>query len=291
MTAIHNFLLKPWIYIIIVLFGTLLKFYHLNDKLFWRDEVSTVIYTSGITDNIILESIPVNEIKSFGYYENLLHTSNKNLSLKNEVAGILSDTHLTPAHYVFLTIWYRLVGDNEMDYRLFSVFIFILSLPFVFLLAKNLFKTSLAGWIATSLYAVSPFIHSEAQEARYYILWVFFFIICNYLFLQAIKNNRAIWWIGYSVTSILALYTCTSSGAFILGHVLYVFLLKKDLWPKLTISLGFIILAYLPWLYFLYTVRQTIEKGLAWHTGFHSSFFTLDLLFFQLLGFVKSFSL
>ncbi len=109
------------------------------------DEVSTVFYTSGVKDSIIRERIPVNQINSFGYYDSLLYLSTKPYSLKNEVAGILSETHLTPAHYVFLTLWYRLAGDTDIDYRLFSVFIFILSLPFVFLLAKTLFNTPFSG--------------------------------------------------------------------------------------------------------------------------------------------------
>jgi len=272
MSTIRNFLLKPWLYIAIALLGTLLKFYHLNNKLFWADEIATVLYTSGIKDlyTRYQESIPVNEIKSFGYYDSLSHHSTKSYSLKNEVTGILSDTHLTPAHYVFLTLWYRLMGDNDIDYRLFSVFIYILSLSFIFLLANTLFNTYLGGWIALSLYAVSPIIHLEAQEARYYILWVFFFILSNYLFLQSIKHNRAIWWIGYSAVSILALYTSASSAAFIFGHLVYILLFKKDLRIQFGISLLFIVLAYLPWMYFLYTVRETIQSGLSWHKLLYS---------------------
>ncbi len=290
MTTIRHFLLKPWLYIVIVLFGTFLKFYQLNSKLFWVDEISTVLYTSGINGDSIQENIPVNQIKSFSYYDSLLHLRTQPYSLKNEVTGILSDTHLTPAHYVFLTLWYRLAGDNDMDYRLFSVFIFILSLPFIFLLAKTLFNTYLAGWIATTLFAVSPFIHFEAQEARYYILWVFFFVLSNYLFLHAIKQKKVIWWIGYLVAAILALYTSLTSCAFIFGHLVYILLLKKELRIQFIISLLFIVLAYLPWMYFLYTVRETIESGLSWHKGFYSSFFSFDLLFFQLLGFARSFA-
>jgi len=101
MTTIRNFLLKPWLYIIIVLFGTFLKFYQLDRKLFWVDEISTVLYTSGINGDVIQKTIPVNQIQSFGYYDSLLHLSTKSYSIKNEVSGILSDTHLTPAHYVF----------------------------------------------------------------------------------------------------------------------------------------------------------------------------------------------
>jgi uncharacterized membrane protein len=263
MNAIRNFLLKPWFYLVVVILGTFLKFYHLNSKLFWMDEVSTVLYTSGIKERTFKESIPVNQIVNYGYYDSLLHLNTKAYRIKNEVTGILSDTHLTPAHYVFLTLWYRLLGDNLIDYRLFSVFVFILSLPFIFLLAKTLFTSALAGSIAVSLYAVSPFIHLEAQEARYYILWVFFFIVSNYLFLMAIKQNRLLWWTGYAAASILALYTSATSASFIFGHLVYVLLFKKELRTQFFISLLFIVIAYLPWMYFLFTVQDKIEKGLA----------------------------
>jgi uncharacterized membrane protein len=289
MTTVRNFLLKPWLYIVVILFGALLKFHQLNSKLFWVDEISTVFYTAGINGDTIQKSLPINQIEHFSYYDSLLHLSTKPYSLKHEVTGILSDTHLTPAHYVFLTLWYRLVGDNNMDYRLFSVFIFILSLPFIFLLAKLLFDSPLGGWIATSLFAVSPFINTEAQEARYYMLWVFFFILTNYLFLQALKRNGAIRWVWYSAAAVLALYTSLTSGAFIFGHLVYIFLFKKELRVQFSIALLFVFLAYLPWMHFLFTVRDTIESGLAWHKRSHSPYFSLDLLFFQLLGFVRSF--
>ena len=137
--------------------------------------MATVLYTTGLKGQEIKSRIPTNQILQIGFYDSLLHPRTKSYSFNNQVAGILSDTHLTPAHYVFLTLWYRLVGDDGIDYRLFSVFAFLLSLPLMFLLARELFGSALAGWIATSLFAVSPFIHFEAQEARYYSLWVLFF--------------------------------------------------------------------------------------------------------------------
>ncbi len=289
MTRINNYLIKPWLYILIILVGTCLKFYKINSKLFWQDEISTVLYSTGVKDNVMNNNIPPNTITSFGYYDSLLHPSTKSYSLLSEVSGILSETHLTPAHYVFLTLWYRLAGDTNNDYRLFSGFVFIASLPFVFLLAKALFNSSLSGWIAASLYAISPFIQLQAQEARYYIIWVFFSVLSNYLFLQAFRKNKTIWWGGYAIASILNIYTSAISGLIVLGHFIYVLLFKKQLKYRFIFFSVLIFLAYLPWMYFLISVHETLQNGLAWHTWFHSSFYTLDLLFFQLLGFVKSF--
>jgi hypothetical protein len=106
-----------------ILHKPLLKFYRLESKLFWRDEISSVLYTSGIKDSTYLDKIPVHAIRNIGFYDNLLHLGTQPYPLTSEISGILSDTPLTPAHYIFLTLWYRLVGDDMLDYRLFSLLI------------------------------------------------------------------------------------------------------------------------------------------------------------------------
>lgn len=290
MNTLRHLVTKPGVYIAIVILGLLLKFYNLDYKLFWRDEISSVLYASGVRESLTINQIPVNEIRSVKFYDSLLDNSEKPDPLKSQVQGILSNTHLTPAHYIFLTVWYRLVGDNEIHYRLFSVFIFILSLPFMFLLAKNLAGSKLAGWIGLSLYAASPYIHFQAQEARYYIVWVFFFILTNYLFLLAIKQNKILWWSIYAIASILALYTSLLSALFIFGHLVFILLYQKALRIRFACCLLLIVLAYLPWVYFLYTVREAIFTGMSWQVYDHASVFSLEYIFFQLLGWTRAFS-
>lgn len=290
MKSLHQFFTKPWLYLAIIIFGTFLKIYHFNYKLFWRDEIATVLYTSGVKESKYINDIPVNQIVSIKFVDSLLHNSRKPYSTKDEIKGILSDTHLTPAHYILLAVWYRIVGDDNMDYRLLSIFLSILSLPFIFFLAKSLFKSGLGGWITTSLYAVSPFINCQSQEARYYIVWVFFFVLSNCLFLLATKHNRILWWIAYAVASVLALYSSILSALFILGHLIYVLVCQKQLVTKLLVTHVCILAAYAPWLYFLYTVRHTIQSGMSWHTFEHTSIFSLEFLFFQMLGWSKSFT-
>lgn len=290
MSNVKEIFLKPWLFILIVAIGIFLKFYHLNGKLFYEDEISTVLYTTGIKDTVLQNNIPRNTIIKYGYFDSLLHPSTKLYLLRKEISGILSETHLTPAHYVFLTLWYRLAGDTNYDYRLFSVVIFIISLPFVFLLAKTMFNSSFAAWITVSLFSLSPFIQLQSQEARYHMLWILFSVLSNYTFLQAIKQNKNGWWIGYALASVLNLYTSAISGLFLIGHFIYIFIFKKELALRFIFSSFLSLLAYLPWMYFMVSVHTTLQNGLAWHSLFHSNYFTLDLLFFQLLGFVKSVS-
>lgn len=284
-----RFFTKPWPYLLIILIGISLKFYHLNHRIFWLDEVSTVLYTSGQNEKALIKKIS-NQIINIKYYDSLLHPLSGNYSITSEVKQIFSDTHLTPAHYVFLTAWYRLVGDSAVDFRLFSVFIYLLCLPFLFLLIGKLSGNNLYAWITTSLFSVAPFISFHAQEARYYILWVLLFILSNYVFLLTISKKKMIWWIAYSTISIVALYTTLLSGLIIIGHLLYILFFHKEMRIRFFLSAMLIALVYSPWLYFLYSVKGEIQDGLTWQISNNSSFFTLKYLFYQLIGWSRSFN-
>ena len=273
----------------VIALGVFLKFYQLEKKLFWDDEVATVLYTSGQKISDIKNSVPANQIKAVSYYDSLLHLKTKPYSVEAQIKGIFSDTHLTPAHYALLVLWYRIAGDNDVDYRLFSVFVFILSLPFLYLLVRDMIGSRLAALIATSLYAVSPFFNYKAQEARYYSLWLSLFIILNFCFLKAIRKNTAGWWIAYVVTGVVALYTSTLSAFFLMGHFIYLLYAQRTLLQKYLLFSLITALAYLPWMYFLYTVKGNIEQGLEWQKFNRPSFFTIDLLLAQVAGFIKSF--
>jgi uncharacterized membrane protein len=264
--TIKQILLRPYLYIFVVLIGIILKFYRIEQKLFWFDEICTVQHTSGITDSEYPGLIPLNEVKNINFYNNLYHLNKQNYAIGAQFKGLFSSTQLTPMHYVFLMFWYRIIGDDYSDYRLFGVFVFILTLPFLFLLAKRLFKSNLAGWVAVSLYAISPYINLFTQEARYYILWSFFLIVLHYLLLQAIKHNNIRWWIAHSLIAVIALYTSPFSGIIIFGHFIYILFFKKDLRLVYNINLLIVLMAYLPWIFSMYIHRSQIISSVSWHS-------------------------
>jgi len=285
MKYFQHFLQKPWLYLCIVLIGVSLKFYRPDYKLFWFDEICTIGHTSG---NQFFHS-PVNEIKNISFYTGQLHLKNRETTLGSQLKGLFSGTNLTPLHYPFLMIWYRTVGDDPIHYRLFSVFIFLITLPFLFLLARTLFQSGLAGWIAISLYAVSPYIHLYALEARYYILWAFFLIIWHYLLLKAIQQQKLKGWIAYSIIGVLALYTSVFSGIILFGHALYVWFLHKNLRLKYSMVVAVILICYSPWMYSIFMNSQQIVHSLEWHK-ISSELPIWGPLINQLLGFVRVFS-
>lgn len=137
MQTLRQFVMRFRLYIFISLAGILLKFYHLDYKLLWIDEVYAIQHTSGIPDREYPALIPSNEIKSAGFYFDLYHLGKQDYALCSQLKGLLAAPQLNPLHYPFLMVWYRIVGDNPVHFRLFSVFVFVITLPFLFLLSGN----------------------------------------------------------------------------------------------------------------------------------------------------------
>jgi uncharacterized membrane protein len=267
MRIIRQFLIRPYLYIFIALIGISLKFYHLDYKLFWYDEVCTIQHTSGISDRDYPALIPINEVNNIDFYKDLYQLNKQDYKIGLQLKGLLTSTQLNPLHYPFLMVWYRIVGDNPIYFRLFSVFIFIITLPFLFLLSKKLFDSKLAGWIAVSLYAISPYIHLFAQEARYYILWSFILIVLHYLFMQVIQRNNLKWWSAYTLIAALSLYASPISIIIIFGHIIFVGLTRKDLIKRYSISMLVVFLAYLPWALSLFFKLDEITSTLSWQSN------------------------
>ncbi|MBN2261186.1 MAG: glycosyltransferase family 39 protein [Clostridiales bacterium] len=289
MKKLQQFLQRPYLYIFITCIGIGLKFYHLDSRYFWIDEVYTIQHTSGISANEYIDLIPINEVKNISFYDDLLHLNTQNLIISSQLKGLAISPSLTPGHYVFLIFWHRIVGDDYLSYRLFSLFCFLLTLLFLFLLSKTLFQSDLSAWIIISLFAVSPFFHIYVQEARYYMLWVCIITLLNYIFFQAMKFNKAKWWVAYSTLGILALYISIFSCFIIFGHLIYIFILKKNLRFIFSVNLIIISLFYLPWIFSIIHYHEEISNSLSWQFGWkdHQQFW--EPLAWQLFGFTHIF--
>ncbi len=284
-----NLFQKPWIYIIITLLGVSLKFHNLNYKIFWEDEIYTVQHIIGVNSILEIDHDRKNEILDLSYYRGLLKYSSQDYTLREELSAQFRNMNLNPLHYAILSFWYRLTGDDILHYRLFSVLIFILTLPFLFFLARKLFQSNLIAWIATSLYSVSPFIQLFAQEARYYILWAFTLVVLHFFLVYALDKKKLHWWAGYALTGILSLYCSGLSGLILFEHLLFILILhRKEFW-KFTGAGLVIILAYLPWLLLILNNYQEVVSALAWHKMSHKMPFWAPFLGIT-LGYIRTFS-
>jgi uncharacterized membrane protein len=282
MEKVKEFLQKPWIYLFILIIGVSLKFYHIDYRYFWYDELETILHTSGIPDDTFNSIFPKNEIHSIEEYNDLLRLNKQDYTIGEQLKGISKLTNLNPLHYMLLVFWHRLAGDQDFHYRLFNVFFFLLTLPFLFFLAKILFRSDLAGWIAVCLFSVSPFFHFYAHEARYNMLCAFLLVASHYFLLKALYQNKLKWWLAYWISGSMLLYATILGGVAIIGHLLFVVFFKKEYRLQFGLSFLGILLIYLPWLVSVFNHREEILGALYWHTIYGNLSFA-RLLIFQLL--------
>ena len=277
MKTIQEFMLRPWIYLIIVLLGIFLKFYQIDYRYFWYDEVFTILQTSGVSLKDYKDKLPLNELKNISYYHDLLHLNKQGYTIKSQLKGQWNTPNLNPLHYAVLVFWHRIAGDRDINYRFFNVFIFLLILPLLFSLAKLLFKSNLAGWIAISLLSVNGFFQYYTFEARYNTLCLFLMILNQIIFLKAVKGSGYLWWAGYLISGILCLYASFILGLIFIAHFIYILFFERKAFIPYIISSIVIFLGYLPWLISIINHHDQIFKSLNWQQtyGVNQNIFTL----------------
>ena len=230
-----------------------------------------------------MDLIPENEIINIGYYKNLLRLNEHDLTIGGQLKNQFNTMNLNPLHYALLVFWHRIAGDEPVHYRYFGLFMFLLTLPFVYLLAKKLIDFELSGWIAVSLFSVFTYFNYFTHEARYFMLCIFLIISCSYFLLEASDRNQLKWWLGYVVTGIMALYSSAILCFLIFGHCLYIFLFRKNIIPSLLISISIIFLVYLPWLIFIINSYAEVSGAMAWHKSLKMNLNAFELIFMQFL--------
>lgn len=288
MKRITAFIQTNWLIIVICFLtsvGVFFKFYHLEDRFFWYDETYTIAHVKGNQQF----NIAVDEIKTKSYYLDQLSLNKQNASFNFRINGLISSPNPKPLHYSLLMVWCKIVGDSPFHYRLFSLFIFIISLPFLFLLVKKITGSRLAGLIALCLYCTSPYFNYFAQQARYYMLWTFLIIALHYLLFNALSSNKTKWWILYIIVGILSLYANMLSGLVLIGHFIYILIYKKSILKAYCISSLFIVLFYTPWVILMINHQSEINNMLVWHSwaGYNLNFITLFVA--QILLMAESF--
>ena len=281
---------EPWLYLIIVISSLVFKVVTVDQGFFWRDEIYTINQTSGRVVFNRCTTEPLNEIKPIAYYKQLLRINELPITVGSQLKEQSKNTNLNPLHYSFLTFWHRLVGDEPVHYRYFSILMFLLCLPVLFLLIKHLFRSNVAAWLAISLFSVSPYFHYYALEARYNMLLALLLISSHYVLLLAIEQNKLKHWGVYILTGVMVLYTSLTAGVVLFGHFLFVMLFKKKIRKQYVLAGMVIVLCYLPWFIAIIHSRGQISNVLSWHIALkpeNSSQFRVFI--FQLLAIGGSF--
>ncbi|NMG07201.1 glycosyltransferase family 39 protein [Brasilonema sp. UFV-L1] len=252
----HNKVLPPtwlrFLLVVLLILGVFFRFVNLDRKIYWYDETFTSLRIFGYTMSEVVgqvcngKEIGIEDLQKYQHPtpEKTLTDTLKSLAVE--------DPQHPPLYYVLTRFWVQWFGSSVAVIRSFSALSSLLAFPCIYWLCLELFDSSLVGWVAIALIAVSPFHVLYAQEAREYSLWTSTILLSSATLLRAMRLKTKLSWVMYAVTVVLGLYTFLFSGLVIIAHGIYVvatesFRLTKTVIAYLLASLlGF--LALTPWL-------------------------------------------
>jgi len=162
------------ILVLVIFLGFYLRLYDLSNNSFWTDELLSIWHANDI----------VNFKTFFSPHQNNAHP---------------------PFYFLLLKFW-MVLGSNEFSSRLLSVFFGILVIPATYIMGRQLFSKE-ACILAAFFVAISPLHILYDREVRMYPLFTLLTIISLYYFIRALKENKKLLWLSYTVFTILNIYT------------------------------------------------------------------------------------
>jgi mannosyltransferase len=139
------------------------------------------------------------------WLDEALSTNIASLPLGDITDALRRDGH-PPLYYVLLHGWMNVFGDSDLAVRSLSAVASLLSLPFVWIIARERRNRAAAAW-AVALCAVLPFNTRYATEARMYALLMLLIVAGWWLLEMAVRTGAWRWLAGVAVITSMLLYT------------------------------------------------------------------------------------
>ena len=228
----------------ILLFGTVLRLYHLHQESLWTDEAFTVHHA---------------QLQDWGQF----------------IQRISTTEGAPPGHYLLLHYWMQWFGNSEFSVRFPSVIFGILSIIILFLIVRRLWNEQIA-LLASLFMSTSMLQILFSQEARLYSLFTFLVLLSAYFFMKIILDEgnmrderKKVLFLAYLVTMATALvvnYLALVMMA--IYSVLFLFYIKNKKisplwWKKWVLAQGILLvgISFLLWPIFQ-SQFSTLNTGL-----------------------------
>lgn len=272
--------------------GIFFRFYNLDKKVYWIDEVNSSLRTLGYTKTELINTVFTGEVVSADQLQQFQRLSPERgwADTWNALTGTAEHT---PLYFLLSRAWIGLVGHSVASMRFLTALFSVLVLPCLYWFCRQLFGFSTVGsavgssvgWIAMALVAVTPVHVLYAQEARPYSLLSVWILLSSGLLLRAIRTKTRISWIGYGLTVAAGLYTHLLFSLVAIGQGIYVLLTER--WQSSTTRayLGAAAAAFLsltPWLVMLIRSWQKVQQSTVSLNDELSSSYIFDRWFLNL---------
>ncbi|MEH2242921.1 glycosyltransferase family 39 protein [Nostoc sp.] len=254
---------KSWLgFLIIILLvtGIFFRFVNIDKEIYWPDEVYSSLRISGYMQSEMNEQLSNGRLLSIEDLQKYQYPNHEKNTIDTIKGIILEDSQILPLYILLTRFWVEWFGNSVAVTRSFSAFISLLTFPCLYWLCQELFKSSLIGWIAIALVAVSPIHVVYAQEARSYSLWIVAILISSLALLRAMRLKTKVSWCIYTATLVLGFYTHIFFTFVALAQGIYVVAIERFRFSKTLISYllssfaGF--MTFVPWLWIIITYPQ-----------------------------------
>ena len=206
---------SPWLWPLLIALlatGLFFRFYNLDKKVYWNDEVWTSLWLSGHSASEMIEQVfDGRELttRDLQRYQRI----NSDRSWISTITSLAADDpKQPPLYYALLRFWTGLLGGSIHAIRSLSALISLLVFSGLYWLCRELFEAPRTAWVAVALMAVSPFHVLYAQEARPYSLWAAMILLSSAAMLRALRRQTWWSWSLYAATVALGFYSHTLFG-------------------------------------------------------------------------------
>lgn len=167
----------------------------------------------------------------------------------------VEDFHV-PLYFICLHLWMKLFGNSECIMRLMGLLISTLTVPAVYFIVKDLFKSSFSALTAALFVAVSAFNIHYCVELRFYGMSILFALLATYFYVKLIQDFNRKNIVSYIVSALLLLYTYNFAFMYIFCQFITAFvysIVKDKKHFKTLLAIYFVIgLFYLPILFMIF---------------------------------------
>ncbi|WP_254566586.1 glycosyltransferase family 39 protein [Oscillatoria sp. HE19RPO] len=236
---------------LVLAIGIFLRFYNLDQKIYWVDEVHTSLRVAGYRKSNFYEQLPTGEPLTIAQLQEFQSLSPER-GWGDTLNALAKNAEHAPIYYLLTRLWMELFGNSITVTRSVAAILSLLAFPAIYFLSLELFAAPMVGWIALSFVAVSPLHLLYAQEARQYSLWTVVTLVSGLALLRSLRLKTRRSWVIYAVTVVLGFYSHLISGLVFFGHGLYVGFHEKWKWTQsfkfYLIASGIGCAALIPWI-------------------------------------------
>jgi uncharacterized membrane protein len=252
--------IRPFLILLVaIVVGAGLRFWHLDAKPLWLDEVITTVLSlgRGYTDVPLGVAFPLSKLESF-------LTLRPGATCAEIVQTVSVQSVHPPLFFCWMHQWLSGLSAVSVSLawklRSLPALIGVAMIPAIFLLNRIAFSVR-AGWLAAAILAVSPLAVYLSQEARHYTLPMLLttLALVGLVQIQQGLSRRQLHpaiWFGWMAVNSLGFYVhYFFLLAFVAQGVSLIWLVwrqhydfSRRVWGAIALAIGGVCLSYLPWL-------------------------------------------